>query len=185
MQYYAAAGFVAVITKRTKIRGNLESVGGGIRMKLPNYVSGEWKEGAGAGEPLVDPVTGEELARISSQEIGVAGALEFARSHGGAALRQLNYRERAEVLGKIAEAMAANREEYFRISLLNCGATQADASFDVDGAIYTMKYYAKIGRALAEGKMLKEGAVVPLSKSNRSEERRVGKECRSRWSPYH
>src|SRR5207237_8688633 len=46
------------------------------------------------------------------------------------------------------------------------GATQADASFDVDGAIYTMKYYAKIGRALAEGKMLKEGALVPLSKSN-------------------
>src|ERR1044071_5010136 len=24
-----------------------------------------------------------------------------------------------------------------------------------------------------------------LSESNRSEERRVGKECRSRWSPYH
>ena len=29
---------------------------------------------------------------------------------------------------------------------------------------------------------------IPMSKaraSNRSEERRVGKECRSRWSPYH
>ena len=24
-----------------------------------------------------------------------------------------------------------------------------------------------------------------LGKGNRSEERRVGKECRSRWSPYH
>src|SRR6266699_6281490 len=29
-------------------------------------------------------------------------------------------------------------------------------------------------------------AVVPSgSRANRSEERRVGKECRSRWSPYH
>src|SRR6266403_588298 len=138
---------------------------GGMRMKLPNYVSGEWKEGAGAGEPLFDPVTAEELARISSQEIGVAAALEFARSHGGAALRQLNYRERAEALGKIAEVMTANRDEYFRISLLNLGANQADASFDVDGAIYTMKYYAKIGKTLAEGKMLKEGAQIPLSKT--------------------
>jgi 3,4-dehydroadipyl-CoA semialdehyde dehydrogenase len=46
------------------------------------------------------------------------------------------------------------------------GANQADASFDVDGALYTIKYYAKIGRALADGKMLKEGALVPLSKSN-------------------
>ena len=26
---------------------------------------------------------------------------------------------------------------------------------------------------------------VPLKRENRSEERRVGKECRSRWSPYH
>ena len=29
------------------------------------------------------------------------------------------------------------------------------------------------------------GADKVLSKKNRSEERRVGKECRSRWSPYH
>ena len=27
--------------------------------------------------------------------------------------------------------------------------------------------------------------VAGVSVSNRSEERRVGKECRSRWSPYH
>ena len=30
-----------------------------------------------------------------------------------------------------------------------------------------------------------EGYRVILVNSNRSEERRVGKECRSRWSPYH
>src|SRR5215813_2887590 len=29
------------------------------------------------------------------------------------------------------------------------------------------------------------GAVVTILASLRSEERRVGKECRSRWSPYH
>ena len=28
-------------------------------------------------------------------------------------------------------------------------------------------------------------ASVLLARQNRSEERRVGKECRSRWSPYH
>ena len=26
---------------------------------------------------------------------------------------------------------------------------------------------------------------IDISEKNRSEERRVGKECRSRWSPYH
>ena len=29
------------------------------------------------------------------------------------------------------------------------------------------------------------GQPVKAYKHNRSEERRVGKECRSRWSPYH
>ena len=29
------------------------------------------------------------------------------------------------------------------------------------------------------------GAVIQISGTTRSEERRVGKECRSRWSPYH
>ena len=29
------------------------------------------------------------------------------------------------------------------------------------------------------------GSVLKLNLNGRSEERRVGKECRSRWSPYH
>ncbi len=134
-------------------------------MNLANFVSGEWRAGGGAGEPLVDPVTGEELARISSQGIDIKGALDFARTEGGPALRAMTYRERADLLAKMAETLAANRNEYFRISLLNLGANAADASFDVDGAIYTMKYYAKIGQALADGKLLKEGAQLPLSKT--------------------
>ena len=32
--------------------------------------------------------------------------------------------------------------------------------------------------------ILKEGSVI-IEPTSRSEERRVGKECRSRWSPYH
>jgi 3,4-dehydroadipyl-CoA semialdehyde dehydrogenase len=137
----------------------------GALMKLPNYLADRWTEGAGAGVPLVDPVTGDELARISSDGADLKNAMEFARSQGGPALRELSYAQRADLLAKIGEVLTANRDEYFRLSLLNLGATQADASFDVDGALYTVKYYAKIGRAMAEGKMLKEGAVVPLSKT--------------------
>ena len=36
-----------------------------------------------------------------------------------------------------------------------------------------------------EGKLTCMKCKVPLVKGKRSEERRVGKECRSRWSPYH
>jgi len=134
-------------------------------MNLANYISGNWHPGSGPGEPLLDPVTGDELARISSQGVDAQATLDFARSHGGPALRDLTYRQRAELLAKIADTLAANRDEYFRISLLNLGANQPDASFDVDGAIYTMKFYAKIGQALADGKFLKEGAQIPISKT--------------------
>ncbi|HKV61154.1 MAG TPA: 3,4-dehydroadipyl-CoA semialdehyde dehydrogenase [Candidatus Acidoferrum sp.] len=134
-------------------------------MRLANFMSGQWCEGTGTGDSLVDPVTGEELASISSQGVDLEGALSFARTQGGPALRQMTYAQRAELLAKMADVLAANRDEYFRLSLLNLGANQADASFDVDGAIYTMKYYAKIGKALGDGKILKEGSQIPLSKS--------------------
>ena len=41
--------------------------------------------------------------------------------------------------------------------------------------------HAKIGELTLENDFLE----VALGKAGRSEERRVGKECRSRWSPYH
>jgi 3,4-dehydroadipyl-CoA semialdehyde dehydrogenase len=134
-------------------------------VKLLNYVSGMWQEGGGSGEPLVDPVTGDELARVSSQGLDLGAALSFARSQGGPALRKLSYQERAKALARIADVLTASRDEYFRISLLNSGATQADASFDVDGGIYTTKFYAKAGLTLADGKMLKEGGQISLSKT--------------------
>ncbi len=36
-----------------------------------------------------------------------------------------------------------------------------------------------------ERRIFGEGMAAVLSRVHRSEERRVGKECRSRWSPYH
>ena len=37
---------------------------------------------------------------------------------------------------------------------------------------------------MSDGKIVEEGTVKDIF-AERSEERRVGKECRSRWSPYH
>ena len=41
----------------------------------------------------------------------------------------------------------------------------------------------KIGKCIVEA--LAEADGIVITASPRSEERRVGKECRSRWSPYH
>ena len=53
--------------------------------------------------------------------------------------------------------------------------------------IYTMEYYSAIKRNKTELFVLRwmDPESVIQSEVSRSEERRVGKECRSRWSPYH
>ncbi len=133
-------------------------------MKLASYVCGEWKQGEGDGHTLIDPVTGEPLAVVSSSGIDVGAALDHARRNGTGALQRLTYSQRADLLGKIVDVLSANRAEYFEISRKNLGATEADASFDVDGAIYTLKVYAKLGKPL-EGRLIKDGAAIPLSKT--------------------
>ena len=46
-----------------------------------------------------------------------------------------------------------------------------------------MDKYVKVPLSDEDARSLKSGDYVYLT--GRSEERRVGKECRSRWSPYH
>jgi len=54
---------------------------------LRSYVSGAWTDPADDGRPVLDAVTGEEVARVSSAGIDLAAALAYGRSAGGPALR--------------------------------------------------------------------------------------------------
>src|SRR3712207_3785756 len=47
------------------------------------------------------------------------------------------------------------------------------------------KAFEALKDAGLEGEVPPEGWLYKLKDGDRSEERRVGKECRSRWSPYH
>jgi 3,4-dehydroadipyl-CoA semialdehyde dehydrogenase len=112
----------------------------------------------------MDPVTGEELATVSSLGVDIGAGLEYARREGSATLQTLTYEQRAALLGKIADVLTAHRADYFDISMRNLGATESDAAFDVDGAIHTLKQYAKLGHGLA-GKFFRDGSAVRLSKT--------------------
>ena len=46
----------------------------------------------------------------------------------------------------------------------------------------TFNYFFK---EIFEAGIVLKGSEIKSVRSGRSEERRVGKECRSRWSPYH
>ena len=59
--------------------------------------------------------------------------------------------------------------------------TVTGSGFAADG----VGIYLGLGPAGLPGFYLGANSLVPTETDPRSEERRVGKECRSRWSPYH
>jgi 3,4-dehydroadipyl-CoA semialdehyde dehydrogenase len=131
---------------------------------LENYVSGRWTAGTGEGEPLVDPVLGEELARVSTEGIDFGGALDYARRVGGLALRSQTFAERARTLDAIAKLFISRRPAYMDIARANSGNTERDASFDIDGAIGTIRYFARLGGSLGDKHYVRDGEPFALGR---------------------
>src|SRR3989449_7947031 len=78
----------------------------------------------------------------------------------------------------------ARPERLFR-SYLCSGVTSV---FDVGGYPWTLDLQARTARSTTAPRVLAAGpllSTIDFWLHLRSEERRVGKECRSRWSPYH
>jgi 3,4-dehydroadipyl-CoA semialdehyde dehydrogenase len=131
---------------------------------LPNFLGGRWVAGSGAGTALVDPVLGTELTRVDASGLDLAGACHYARSQGGAALRALSYRERAALLTAAARVLQARREDYHAIATANSGTVRADSAIDIDGGIYTLSTYARLGESLGQGRHLADGEPARLGR---------------------
>ena len=68
------------------------------------------------------------------------------------------------MLAEMVKLMQSKRDEYYAISLANSGTTKADSGIDVDGGIFTLGYYAKLGAGLGDAKSLTDGAAAVMSK---------------------
>jgi oxepin-CoA hydrolase/3-oxo-5,6-dehydrosuberyl-CoA semialdehyde dehydrogenase len=133
-------------------------------MALRSYVSGEWTEPADEGRPVLDAVTGEEVARVSSAGVDFGAALRYGRSTGGPALRELTFHQRAALLKSLGLMLREHRQELYELSA-RTGATLGDAKFDVDGGIGVLLSYAsKARRELPNDRVYVEGAVEPIGK---------------------
>src|SRR6202167_3374973 len=131
---------------------------------LRSYVSGVWTEPADEGKPVLDAVTGEEVARVSSAGVDVPAALGYGRATGGPALRELTFHQRAGLLKSLGLLLREHRPELYAMSA-RAGATLPDAKFDVDGGIGVLLSYAsKAKRELPNERVLVEGAPEQLGK---------------------
>ena len=130
---------------------------------LRSYVSGAWT-GPSDGRPVLDAVTGEEVARVSSDGVDMGAALAYGRAVGGPALRELTFHQRAGLLKAVGQMLREHRPELYALSA-RAGATLNDARFDVDGGIGVLLSYAsRARRELPNDTVLPEGAVEPLGR---------------------
>ena len=133
-------------------------------MVLGSYVNGSWTSPSAEGAPLLDAVTGEQVATISSAGVDMRAALEYGRATGGPALRGLTFHERAAILKSVGQFLREHRPELYALSG-RTGATLADARFDVDGGIGVLASYASQGRReLPDDAVLLDGDAAPLGK---------------------
>ncbi|MEE8142630.1 MAG: 3,4-dehydroadipyl-CoA semialdehyde dehydrogenase [Planctomycetota bacterium] len=132
---------------------------------LKSHVSGKWHEASTDLVPLFDPCSEEQIAQASSTGVDFAAALEYARSQGGPALRELSFIQRGELLMGMSKALHAHREELIQLSLKNTGATRKDAKFDLDGATGTLSYYAYLAKEIGDLKLLRDGDGEALGRS--------------------
>ena len=131
---------------------------------LPNHLGGQWQLGTGQGSTLLDPVTGVPLVRVDATGLDLLGGFAFAREQGGAALRALSYRERGALLGSILKVLQANRDAYYDIATANSGTVKNDSAVDIDGALFTLGAYARMGEGLGDKFFLRDGDPARLGK---------------------
>jgi 3,4-dehydroadipyl-CoA semialdehyde dehydrogenase len=135
-----------------------------MTIELSNFSEGSWHPVTGQPATLSDPVLGTPLAVAGADAMDMGACYAWARHHGGGALRELTYPGRAALLDQIAQLLQTKREQYLDISLRNSGTVARDSAIDVDGAQYTVSYYARLGRSLPDARHLVDGDTVSLSK---------------------
>ncbi len=135
-------------------------------IRLQSYIRDAWVDGTAAGRSFVDPTTGAVLGQIDSTGVDCAGALDHARTVGRASLAALSFAARGELIGRIADALQAERDLWLDIARRNSGNTPRDASIDVDGGIGTLKYYARLAKSLGEATTIVEAGADRLAKAD-------------------
>jgi oxepin-CoA hydrolase/3-oxo-5,6-dehydrosuberyl-CoA semialdehyde dehydrogenase len=128
-----------------------------------SYVQGRWYA-PDSGSPVYDAATGELVAEVSSRGVDFAGALEYGRTVGGPALRELTFHERAAAAKAVGQLLREHRDELYQLSY-RTGATLRDSKFDIDGGIGVLLGYAsKAKRELPNDRVLVEGEPEQLGK---------------------
>jgi 3,4-dehydroadipyl-CoA semialdehyde dehydrogenase len=132
---------------------------------LRSYIAGQWVAGRGKTTVLYNPTTEAPIAETSTEGVDLGAAVAHARARGLPALQEMTFAQRGQALQAASNAIHAHRDELLDLAQACGGNTRGDAKFDVDGAMGTLAFYAKLGESLGATKFLVDGAGVQLGRS--------------------
>ncbi len=133
------------------------------KMKLGNYVLGNWTEGQGQGTPLYNAVNGDVVAMATTEGLDFAEILAYGRANGGPALRKMTFQQRGNMLKKLALYLTKRKDEFYQISF-KTGATKVDSWIDIEGGFGNLFANASLRRNFPNETFHVEGAPVDLSR---------------------
>lgn len=132
-------------------------------MNLKNYALGSWQEGQGEGISLYNAITGEEIAKASSQGLDFAEMMNYARRVGGPALRKMTFQERGRMLKQLALHLMSKKDVFYKLSAAT-GATKVDSWIDIEGGIGNLFAYASLRKQFPDESFYVDGETAPLSR---------------------
>jgi oxepin-CoA hydrolase/3-oxo-5,6-dehydrosuberyl-CoA semialdehyde dehydrogenase len=132
-------------------------------MKLSNYTKGNWIEGDGDGQMLLNAVNGEPIAIATTQGLDFEGMLEYGRTTGSPALRKMTFQERGRMLRALALHLTEKKEKFYQINY-KTGATRTDGWIDIEGGIGNLFSNASLRRKLPNEIFSLDGDSIGLSK---------------------
>src|SRR2546425_9949836 len=135
------------------------------------FIAGAWRPAvSGETYQTINPATEEPSATVAKgdeRDIDLAVAAARTAFDRGPWPR-MTAAERGRIVWKLGDLITQHLDEMARLESLTTGQTMFDSGkVEIPFAAEVFRYYA--------------GWATKI----RSEERRVGKECRSRWSAYH
>ena len=133
--------------------------------QLHNYIQGQWMAGTGNGQLLSDAVTGEPIAKASTEGIDFKSVVEYGRKVGNPALRSLTFHERGLRLKALALHLQKHLPAFYALSY-KTGATKADSWVDIEGGIGNLFANASLRRKFPNETFCIDGESHNLSKQN-------------------
>ncbi len=132
-------------------------------MRLENYVEGNWVKGDGAGSPLMNAVTGEEVAIAGSDGLDFEQILAYGRNVGNPALRKMTFQERGMMLKKLGLHLMKHKAKFYEISY-KTGATKVDSWIDLEGGFGNLFANASLRREFPNQSFHVDGDAIDLSR---------------------